>query len=400
MERENTIDADAKKQSIPSNTPSAAKAAYGAAAGSKEKKDSNTEKIKELEELIAKSKYNKKTQHAIGLYKAQLAKLKEKQKARSGGKRGEGYAVRKTGDGTVVLLGFPSVGKSTLLNALTNANSPVAAYAFTTLTVIPGILDYGHAKIQILDVPGVVHGAAAGTGRGKEVLAVIRNSDLVIFLIDVFHPEYFNALMKEAYDADVRINQKIPDVRIVKTPRGGINIGTTVKLTKLDNKTIEDMLKEFNISNANVVIREDIDADQLIDVIEGNKVYLPAIAVLNKIDMAGKDAVEKIKSKIKVDLCVSADRKIGTEELKGIIYKKLRIISIYLKEYNKKADMGEPLIMWEGATLRDLCLKLHKDFAEKFRFARIWGSAKFPGQMIVKLNYELRDGDVVELRIK
>src|SRR3989338_3809662 len=264
----------------------------------KEKKDSTLEKIRELEERISQTKYNKSTQHAVGLYKAQLARLKEKQLARSGGRKGEGYAVRKTGDGTVVLLGFPSVGKSTLLNAITNANSQVGSYAFTTLTVIPGVLNYKHAKIQILDVPGVVHGAAAGTGRGKEVLAVIRNSDMVIFLIDVFHPEYFNALMKEAYDADVRVNQKMPDVRIVKTPRGGINIGTTVKLTKIDKKTIEDILKEFSISNANVVIREDINADQLIDVIEGNKVYLPAIAVLNKIDMVRKEDVEKIKSKI------------------------------------------------------------------------------------------------------
>ncbi|MEK6949157.1 MAG: GTPase, partial [Nanoarchaeota archaeon] len=132
-----------------------------------ERKDPTREKIKELDDLISKTKYNKSTQHAIGLYKAQLAKLKEKQKARSGGRKGEGYNVRKTGDGTVVLLGFPSVGKSTLLNALTNANSAVAAYAFTTLTVIPGILEYKHAKIQVLDVPGVMHGAAAGTGRGK-----------------------------------------------------------------------------------------------------------------------------------------------------------------------------------------------------------------------------------------
>src|SRR3990167_2138268 len=184
-----------------------------------EKKDSTLE---EIEELIAKSKYNKRTQHAIGLYKAQLAKLKEKQAARSKGKKGEGYAVRKTGDGTVVLLGFPSVGKSTLLNAITNSESRVGAYAFTTLTVIPGTLEYKHAKIQVLDVPGVVHGAAAGTGRGKEVLAVIRNADMVLIMADVFHPEHYNVLLKEVYDTGVRVNQKKPDVRIEKASRGGI----------------------------------------------------------------------------------------------------------------------------------------------------------------------------------
>jgi|TARA_B100001971_G_scaffold208927_1_gene231577 hypothetical protein len=366
----------------------------------KEKKDSTLEKIKELEEQISKTKYNKKTQHAIGLYKAQLAKLKEKQRARSKGKKGEGYAVRKTGDGTVVLLGFPSVGKSTLLNALTNADSPVGTYAFTTLTVIPGILNYKYAKIQVLDVPGVVRGAAAGTGRGKEVLAVIRNADLILFLIDVFHPEHFDVLKKEVYDADVRINQKFPDVKIIKTARGGINIGTTVRLTKIGKKTAEDILKEFKINNANVVIREDINADQMIDVIEGNKAYLPAIVVLNKIDMVGKEELNNIKNKIKPDLCVSAEKNIGVEDLKELIYKKLKIIRIYLKEFNKKADMEEPLIMWQGCTLKDLCLKLHKDFVDKFKFAKVWGhSSKFPGQKIVKLDHVLQDKDIVELRM-
>lgn len=365
----------------------------------KEKTDPVIEKIKELQEQISKTKYNKKTQHAIGLYKAQLARLKEKQSARSGGKKGVGYAVRKTGDGTVVILGFPSVGKSTLLNALTNAKSPVGSYAFTTLTVIPGVLDYKHAKIQILDVPGVVHGAAAGTGRGKEVLAVIRNADLILILIDVFHPEHYPVLQKEVYDADVRVNQRLPDVKIVKASRGGINIGTTVKLMGLDNKTIEDILKEFKINNANIVVRQDINADQLIDVIENNKVYLPAIVVLNKIDMVRKDELNRIKNKVSSDLYVSAEKNVGIDELKELIYKKLKIIRIYLKEYNKKADMGEPLIMWRGCTLKDLCLKLHKDFVDKFKFARIWGSSKFPGQHIKKLNYELKDNDVVELRM-
>jgi|TARA_Y100000310_G_C20700927_1_gene829815 hypothetical protein len=366
----------------------------------KEKKDFLLERIRELEERISKTKYNKKTQHAIGLYKAQLAKLKEKQRARSKGKKGKGYAVRKTGDGTVVLLGFPSVGKSTLLNALTNAKSPIGHYAFTTLTVIPGILDYKYAKMQVLDVPGVVRGAAAGTGRGKEVLAVIRNADLILFLIEVFHPEHFDVLKKEVYDADVRINQKFPDVKIVKTARGGINIGATVKLTRIDKKTIEDILKEFKIVNANVVVREEINADQLIDVIEGNKVYLPAITVLNKIDMVTEEEIKKAKNRMKPDICVSAEENTGIGELKELIYRKLRIIKVYLKEFNKKADMEEPLIMWENATLKDLCLKLHKDFVDKFKFAKVWGSSRFPGQHITKLSYELKDKDIIELRMK
>ena len=182
------------------------------------------------------------------------------------------------------------------------------------MTVIPGVLKYKFAKIQILDVPGVVHGAAAGTGRGKEVLAVIRNADLILVLIDVFHPEHYKALLKEVYDSNVRINQEKPDVKIVKMPRGGINIGSTVKLTKIDEKTVEDILKEFKISNANVTIRDDIDADQLIDVIEGNKVYLPAVTVLNKIDMVEKEKLAQVKTKVNPEICIPAENNIRLGE--------------------------------------------------------------------------------------
>src|SRR5690349_9446678 len=125
------------------------------------------DQIAELEAQILKTQYNKATQHHIGLIKAKIAHLREKAEVRSkSGGPGEGYQVRKTGDGTVILLGFPSTGKSTLLNTLCGTKSEVAAYAFTTLTVIPGMLNYKHAKIQILDVPGIVQGASSGKGRG------------------------------------------------------------------------------------------------------------------------------------------------------------------------------------------------------------------------------------------
>src|SRR3989344_3138041 len=142
-----------------------------------------TKQIKDLQDELKKTKYNKATQGHIGIVKAKIAQLKEKQEMRTSKKTGRsehGYSVRKSGDATVLLLGFPSSGKSTLLNTLTGAQSVVAAYAFPTLSVIPGIMEYKQAKIQILDVPGIVSGAASGRGRGREVLAVIRNADLVL----------------------------------------------------------------------------------------------------------------------------------------------------------------------------------------------------------------------------
>lgn len=360
----------------------------------------NDEKIKELEELIANSQYNKRTQKAIGMYKAQLAKLKEKVSSSGYKGKSEGYSVRKSGDGTVVLLGFPSVGKSTLMNSITGAESEVAAYAFTTVSVIPGVLEYNHAKIQILDVPGIVHGAASGRGRGSEVLSVLRSSDLILILIDVMYPEHYGALLKEIYDSGIRINQNPPDVKIVKKTKDGIKIGRTVHLPDLANETIVGVLKEFKINNADVVIRSRINIDQLIDCIEGNKIYVPAITVLNKIDMVSQKKAEEVAKKIKADIMVSAKNQEHIDELKDLIFKRLNLMRIYMKEPGKEADLDVPLIIGVNSTVEDVCSKLHKDFVKKFRFSRVWGkSAKFDGQKH-GLKHKLVDGDVLEIHLE
>lgn len=359
------------------------------------------DEIKEIEDKIASTKYNKSTQHAVGLMKAKLAKLKEKKESRgSGGKKAEGYDVRKSGDGTVILIGFPSVGKSTLLNDLTNAESKTAAYAFTTLTVVPGTMLYNQAKIQILDVPGIVRGAAAGTGRGKEVLSVMRSADLALIIVDVNQPEHYDALLKEIYDANIRLNKRKPDVRITKTMTGGLKIASTIRLTKIDFETVRVVLKEFKVMNADVVIRTNIDVDELIDVIEGNKKYIPSLTIINKIDLASEKQVERVVRSLKADLAISAKDKIYTDHLKERIFERLDLIRIYLKEPGKEADLQIPLIIPRASKIENICNKLHKDFVSKFKFCRVWGkSSKFPGQKLM-LDHVVEDKDVVEIHLR
>ena len=368
-----------------------------------QKKLTANQQITELEEKISNTKYNKKTQHAIGLMKAKLAMMKERavQRSSAGKSRGDDrFSVRKSGDGSVVLLGFPSVGKSTLLNKLTDAGSDVAAYAFTTLRAVPGMLKYKHAKIQIIDVPGIVSGAASGRGRGKEVLGVVRGADLILILIDALHPEHYQALLKEIYETGVRVNQDPPEVRITKKSRGGVNIGSTVPLRKIDKKTIVEICREMKISNADILLRTDVDADQFIDVIEGNKRYTKSLTVLSKVDLVDKERLVEIKKSIPIDICISAETGLGIAELKDGLYDKMGFIRVFLKEVNKQADMDEPLIMFKGSSIKDVCSKLHKDFITKFRYARLWGpSAKFDGQIFRKLDKVLGDKDVLELHM-
>lgn len=240
-------------------------------------------KIKEVEEEIRRTPYNKATQHHIGKLKAKLAQLSEELERKSGGGgKGEGFAVRKSGDATVVMVGPPSVGKSTLLNRLTGAESEVAGYDFTTLDMIPGMLEHRGAKIQLLDIPGLIRGASRGKGRGREVLAAVRSADLILLMVDVFNVEEIKVMEEELYLAGIRPNTAPPAVKITPRPKGGININSTVHLSSIDEDTIKSILHQYRLHNCDVVIREDVDEERFIDALARNRVYLPAFAILNK----------------------------------------------------------------------------------------------------------------------
>ncbi len=350
------------------------------------------EQIKALEEEIKRTPYNKATEHHIGRLKAKLARLREEaeKKQKKGGPQ---FSIKKEGDATAVLVGFPSVGKSTLLNALTGAKSEVASYSFTTLKPVPGMLEYKGAKIQIVDVPGIVEGASRGRGRGKEVISAIRNADLIIVVSDVFSAHQIDIVKKELYEGGIRLNQKPPEVVIKKKVRGGININSTVPLS-IDEETIVDVLMEYRIHNADVIIREDLTIDRLIDAIQGNRVYIPAIEVINKIDLVDSSYLEELRKNFREAVFVSAEKGTGLEELKERIYSRLDFIRVFLKPPGKKPEK-EPMVLRRGATVRDVCERLHRDMVENFRYAKVWGkSVKFDGQR-VGIDHRLEDGDVL-----
>ena len=356
------------------------------------------EDIQRLEEELRSTKYNKHTQFHIGQLKAKIARLKMEHIKKSGGKKGAGYSVKKSGDATVLLVGFPSVGKSTLLNKITNADSKVGDYEFTTLDVIPGVMDYNGAKIQILDIPGIIEGASEGKGRGKEIFSVLRSADMIIIMSDADRSETIKILEDELFNAGFRINKNPPNIMIHRKLTGGIDLKSTVKLTKLNLDMVRSILNEFKINSAEVIVREDATVDDLIDSMMKNRIYVPCIKIINKIDKINEKQIRRFRGK--GWLTISAENSLYLEGFKKTIWEKLSLMRIYMKRIGKDPDMKEPLIITSPATVQDIANKIHREaFGSKLKYARIWGkTARFPGQKIGN-DKILQDEDVVELHI-
>jgi small GTP-binding protein len=356
------------------------------------------EKIKQIEEEMKKTQINKHTEHHIGLLKAKLARLRAELESSTSKGGGAAFEIRKGGDATVVLIGLPSVGKSTILNRLTNAKSKVAAYAFTTLTVVPGILRYNGADIQILDLPGIISGASSGKGRGRRVLSVARNTDLVLLVLDVFQPGQVRVLEHELQEMGIRINQKPPDVTITRSNKGGLALTTSVKLTKLTHATVKGIAEAYGLSNGGILIREDVTDDQLIDVLTGDRRYVRSLVVLNKVDLVNEQYLAAVRKQVGSDFVpISAEKGLNIDLLIERIWETLDFIRIYLKRPDGDPDFDKPLILPVGSTLRDVCKKIHPRFVEGAKYALVSGSSvKYAGQR-VSLDHIPADKDIVSI---
>jgi hypothetical protein len=97
-------------------------------------------------------------------------------------------------------------------------------------------------------------------------------------------------------------------------------------------------------------------------------------------------------------LPISVKEGMNIEELKKEVYQLLDIIRIYTKAPGEEPDLTEPVVLKKGSTVGDVALSIHKDFFAKLRYAKIWGSGKFGGQM-VKRDHQVNEGDVIELHI-
>ncbi|MFX1298975.1 MAG: GTPase [Promethearchaeota archaeon] len=371
------------------------------------------ERIKELEERLANTIPNKHTMKSINFIKAQLAKLREDliriAISKKGG--GSGFGIKKFGDAQVAFIGFPSVGKSSLLNLLTegNTHSKVAAYDFTTITAIPGMMNIEKANVQLIDLPGIILGAATGKGRGREVLGAVRTAELILIIIcfredGTINLSDLDVIRKELYNAGIRLNTRPPRIKVNERMQGGIHF--SFKGEQIMNKDeVKALMNDLGVRNAGVYFAEPlITPNQLIDFVMGNRVYTKEFVVINKSDLMKTPILtKKITEAISHDhwIMISAKNQENINALRHKIFLELDLIRVYLKPPRKEADMGDPIILHRNDTIETLCQKIHKRFINDYRYSLIWGkSAKHPGQKFDNLDHVLEDGDIVSIYLK
>ncbi|MEO0232905.1 MAG: GTPase [candidate division WOR-3 bacterium] len=307
------------------------------------------EKIAALKEMWAVMPKHKGTDKLQAEIKRKLAQLKEELELEKKRKKGGGFQFpEREGAGQACLLGPPNSGKSSLLKVLTNANPEIADYPFTTQTIIPGMMPYEDIKIQIVDLPPFT---------GEEVIwwqrEVVRMCDLVLFILDISKDDLVD-----------------------------------------DFEKIKSYLETKNIFLIGKNVRKEEEF--------GGPAKKRTILVFNKFDVEGANKrFESIKEFFEKEydlIPISCKNLYNIDSLKEMIFKNLEIIRVYTKEPGKPPDLTDPLILPLGSKVIDAAYKLHKDFAEKLKHARIWGSSKFGGQRVPK-DYILKDKDIVEFHI-
>ena len=308
---------------------------------------SNADKIALLEEMYSLIPKHKGTDHLRADLRRRLSKLKEQSTSGKGGARQDAaFHIDKEGAGQVVVVGTPNVGKSSLVAALTNARPEVAPYPYTTWVPTPGMMTVGGVQVQLVDTPPLNREHVEPL-----LMDLIRRSDLILLMLDLQgHP------LQELEDA----------VAIMEEHR--------------------------------------IFASHRPITYEGQRrvVSKPVLVLANKNDDEATDddsaVLEELLQEEGWPVCaISATTGRGLERMAQEIFSRLGIMRIYCKPPGEEPDLGAPFVLPEGGTVADLAAKIHKDFVEQLKAARVWGAGVFDGQMVSR-DHVLHDGDIVELR--
>ncbi len=305
------------------------------------------EKLEALEEMLAVIPKHKGTEKLQAEIKQKISKLRKAAQERTKrGKTFDPFLIEKSGAAQVLVIGSPNSGKSTFLHVFTHARPEVAEYPFTTFYSTPGMMPYEDIQIQLLDTPPIAEREIEGN-----FINALRRADGVLFLLDAKSEKLLDEL-----------------------------------------ETILEALRKGKI-----------EVDRRKTAISENWCFLPAMVLINKMEREEhREIVSLVRELFGEEFPVegislhhlSEEEK---RELKQKIFAMVGIVRVYSKPPGKPPDFSRPFILKRGATVRDLAEHIHHDLLKNLKGARVWGSARFEGQLVPP-EYLLSDRDVVEIR--
>jgi uncharacterized protein len=304
------------------------------------------DKIACLEELISTVPKHKGTDKLRADLRRQLSRLKDDANTR---KKREGhqtaYQIEKEGAGQAVLVGPANTGKSALVAALTRASPEVSPVPYTTREPLPGMMPVQNVHVQLVDTPAMEAGLAE-----PALFELARHADLLLVVVD---------LQSDPLEQIHSTVRQLAQHRILpagwKGPVEGERM-VALPLLILANKCDDPAYDE--------------DFSILCDLFEGECPLLPVSAATGR----------------------------NFDALKQAVFTHLDVIRVYARPPGRPPDMERPFVLKRGSTVADLARKVHRDFYDNLKSARVWGSSAFPGQPVPK-EYVLRDEDVVELKL-
>ena len=307
----------------------------------------SAEKLACIEEMLAIIPKHKGTDKLRADLRKRVSKLKSAAQAKKSLARHESaYHINKEGAGQVVIVGATNVGKAALVATVTHAAPQVADFPHTTWKPTPGMMPIENIQIQLIDTPPLSKEFV-----DPEMMDLIRRCDLVLLMVDLQTDplqqlEDTVALLGEHRIVPLRLKDRYRDQR-------GISL-------------------------------------------------LPFLIMANKNDNAATDENLDIFRELLSDnwpmIATSVTTGRNLDLLKAIIVERLNIIRVYSKSHGQKPDRSSPFVLKKGSTIADFACKVHQDFAQKLKAAKVWGIAVFDGQMVQR-DYVLQEGDIIELQI-
>jgi len=384
---------------MPANLPAEAEKALAKYQAARRIED----KIKALEEALSLIPDHKGTEKLRGRIKRRIAELRREaeRKAAARATRKDYFHIPKEGAAQIAIIGPANSGKSSLLRALTNAKPQVSPYQLTTTEPTPGMMLHDGVELQLVELPAILTEDLQETHLTNRSIGFAKNADLIIVLLDgEKDPEpQLRKILELLDESGVTLKPKRCEIEIEKKDSGGIRLVVFGSL-KADSREVINLLNSVGLRNAVVKIHGDASIEDFEEVIIRDLIHKKAIIAVNKADKADKEKLWRVRELAGEEVPVfeiSAERGDRLKELSRAIFEALDLIKIYTRKDGIRSD--KPLAIKRGSTVRELAEIIHREFAEKMKYARVWGkSVKVQGQKVGS-EHVLEDGDTVEIYV-